>query len=197
MLLGGLWHGAGWTFVIWGGLHGIYLVVNHLWHAVRRALGLSGSTGDDRRHRRPRRHLHPRGVAWVFFRAASLPSAIVIVKGMAGLNGVVLPVHLGSLLGPVGHWLQHAGVEFRFLPIPDGAGARWVAALLLIAFLCPNTQQIMRDWRPALVVPASHGIGLIRATWSPNAAWTVAIAVLAAWATLNISERSVFLYFQF
>src|SRR5208282_6410127 len=31
MLLGGLWHGAGWTFVIWGGLHGVYLVVNHLW----------------------------------------------------------------------------------------------------------------------------------------------------------------------
>ena len=39
MLLGGLWHGAGWTFVIWGGLHGLYLVVNHAWHALRRALG--------------------------------------------------------------------------------------------------------------------------------------------------------------
>ena len=35
MLLGGLWHGAGWTFVIWGGLHGSYLVVNHLWQAAR------------------------------------------------------------------------------------------------------------------------------------------------------------------
>src|SRR6516225_3390946 len=31
MLLGGLWHGAGWTFLIWGGLHGLYLVVNHQW----------------------------------------------------------------------------------------------------------------------------------------------------------------------
>ena len=31
MLLGGLWHGAGWTFVIWGGLHGIFLIVNHIW----------------------------------------------------------------------------------------------------------------------------------------------------------------------
>src|SRR3990167_464275 len=39
MLLGGLWHGAGWTFVIWGGLHGLYLVVNHGWHTVRRKLG--------------------------------------------------------------------------------------------------------------------------------------------------------------
>ena len=39
MLLGGLWHGAGWTFVVWGGLHGIYLVINHVWHALRRRLG--------------------------------------------------------------------------------------------------------------------------------------------------------------
>src|SRR3546814_9514092 len=34
MLLGGLWHGAGWTFVVWGGLHGLMLVVNHLWRRV-------------------------------------------------------------------------------------------------------------------------------------------------------------------
>ena len=39
MLLGGLWHGAGWNFVIWGGLHGIYLVINHGWHRLREALG--------------------------------------------------------------------------------------------------------------------------------------------------------------
>src|SRR5208337_2872934 len=106
-------------------------------------------------------------VAWVFFRAASLQSAVTIVKGMVGLHGVVLPAHLGSLLGPVGHWLRQAGVEFRFMQTPDGAGLRWIGALLLIAFVCPNTQQIMRNWRPALVVPASHAIGLIRATWSP------------------------------
>jgi D-alanyl-lipoteichoic acid acyltransferase DltB (MBOAT superfamily) len=35
MLLGGLWHGAGWTFVIWGGLHGLYLVANHLLRTAR------------------------------------------------------------------------------------------------------------------------------------------------------------------
>lgn len=44
MLLGGLWHGAGWTFVLWGGLHGLYLVINHAWHGLRETLGFpSGS----------------------------------------------------------------------------------------------------------------------------------------------------------
>ena len=40
MLLGGLWHGAGWTFVLWGALHGVYLVVNHLWREAKARLGL-------------------------------------------------------------------------------------------------------------------------------------------------------------
>jgi alginate O-acetyltransferase complex protein AlgI len=39
MLLGGLWHGAGWTFVIWGALHGFYLLVNHAWRAFKTRLG--------------------------------------------------------------------------------------------------------------------------------------------------------------
>ena len=37
MLLGGLWHGAGWNFVIWGGLHGTFLIINHVWQALRPA----------------------------------------------------------------------------------------------------------------------------------------------------------------
>ena len=36
MLLGGLWHGAGWTFVMWGGLHGLYLMINHAWRQWRK-----------------------------------------------------------------------------------------------------------------------------------------------------------------
>src|SRR5581483_9927245 len=39
MLLGGLWHGAGWTFVIWGGLHGVFLAVNHGFRAFRTRVG--------------------------------------------------------------------------------------------------------------------------------------------------------------
>jgi alginate O-acetyltransferase complex protein AlgI len=40
MLLGGLWHGAAWTFVIWGGVHGAMLALNHGWHYLRRKVGL-------------------------------------------------------------------------------------------------------------------------------------------------------------
>src|SRR3954454_4623965 len=50
MLLGGLWHGAGWTFIVWGGLHGLLLAVNHGWRSLRATLGadLARSTAPGR-----------------------------------------------------------------------------------------------------------------------------------------------------
>jgi D-alanyl-lipoteichoic acid acyltransferase DltB (MBOAT superfamily) len=81
MLLGGLWHGAGWTFVVWGGLHGIYLVANHLWRAQAGAERMPAWLG--------------RGltflavlVAWVAFRSADLDAALRIWGAMLGFGAV-------------------------------------------------------------------------------------------------------------
>jgi alginate O-acetyltransferase complex protein AlgI len=75
MVLGGLWHGAGWTFVIWGGLHGAYLVINHLWRTFDRQL--------------PRMLAWPVTflavlIAWVFFRAGTFQGALAMLLAMAG-----------------------------------------------------------------------------------------------------------------
>jgi hypothetical protein len=75
MLLGGLWHGAAWNFVLWGGLHGIYLVINHSWHNWWRwgqlPLACSGALT----------YLAV-VVAWVFFRAHDVSSALEILSRM-------------------------------------------------------------------------------------------------------------------
>ena len=99
MLLGGLWHGAGWTFVIWGALHGFYLVVNHAWHAVRRSLG------HDLEHSTPAGRTVSRLItltavifAWVLFRAESFSGAMNIISGMVGLNGFALPSQVLAFL---------------------------------------------------------------------------------------------------
>ena len=60
MLLGGLWHGAGWTFVIWGGLHGLYLVINHAWRAVKPRLPLAAIPGPGQVRDVSRSHLRRR-----------------------------------------------------------------------------------------------------------------------------------------
>lgn len=78
MLLGGLWHGANWTFVIWGGYHGLLL-------SVERMLGWGGGG----RLVIPRRLLTFLlvMVGWVFFRASTVSEALGVLSGMAGLNG--------------------------------------------------------------------------------------------------------------
>ena len=101
MLLGGLWHGASWTFVIWGGLHGAYLVVNHGWLWLRERLGWK-SAGDT-----PAAIVgRVAGVAltmlcvmvgWVFFRAPDTLSARSILGSMFGLANGDAPIE--SLAG--------------------------------------------------------------------------------------------------
>src|SRR4051812_33039302 len=74
MLLGGLWHGASWTFVAWGGLHGAYLVINHLWNIYRPGrLPLFMGTALT---------FLAVVVAWVFFRAGSFGGAANMLRGM-------------------------------------------------------------------------------------------------------------------
>lgn len=78
-ILGGIWHGAGWTFVFWGFLHGLALVIHRFWKTFGLAM--------------------PKilawfitfnfiNVAWVFFRAKEWEDAIKVLKGMVGMNAV-------------------------------------------------------------------------------------------------------------
>lgn len=125
MLLGGLWHGAGWTFIIWGGLHGIYLVINHAWDWLRKQLGqnLKESTWWGR--------LVGRAItfvavvaAWVVFRAENLGGAITILQAMFRL-----PTSDG---------------DFTFVTTESPIEASlWVTALILIAWFCPNSQYLI------------------------------------------------------
>lgn len=86
MILGGLWHGAGINFIIWGALHGLYLVINHFWRWLRlpmpAMLGWAVT-------------FLAVALAWVPFRAATLADAQAIYAGMLGLNGITVPASLG------------------------------------------------------------------------------------------------------
>ena len=92
MLLGGLWHGASWNFVIWGGLHGLFLLVNHAWRGLRGALGWSGD-GSTALGRGLSWALTLFAVffAWAFFRAQGWDAAMVIIDGLTGRAGVIIP----------------------------------------------------------------------------------------------------------
>jgi alginate O-acetyltransferase complex protein AlgI len=142
MFLGGLWHGASWTFVVWGLLHGIYLVV----HSVLRGRGLT-----------PRSAVVNRVVtfvavvvAFVIFRAPNLATAGDMLAAMAGLHG----------LEPVG--TVRALVTSGF--------ALEVGALVAFVNIAPNTWEIdvgPRVWQGALVGLAAGAAFLLLATPHP------------------------------
>ena len=196
MLLGGLWHGAGWTFVLWGGLHGIYLIVNHAWKGLCERLGRdpARTTLGGRIAARALTFLAVI-VAWVFFRATSLEDALAILRGMAGLNGASLPASLAPYLGPMRGMLEHWGVAFHL-----GGGTRfvlqylWIALLLPVVMLAPNTQEILGRFEPALNVPRAPPT---RFTWQPTARWAAVAAVASVCGLLSLTRVSEFLYYQF
>lgn len=196
MLLGGLWHGAHWNFVIWGALHGLYLVVNHLWRHVFPA-------NDD--HTGLRRHvsfvaswavtLLAVMVAWVFFRAQSTDAAFAILASMVSTDSFAIdPQYVAQvyalqpgfeLLGRLTPVLSQQALLLTFLGLS-----------LLLSFVAPNTQQFMSGFKPALVItrwekPTS------RWQWRPGPMYASLIAVLALVSLLAMDSNSEFIYFQF
>jgi D-alanyl-lipoteichoic acid acyltransferase DltB (MBOAT superfamily) len=208
MLLGGLWHGANWTFVIWGGLHGIYLMINHAWIALAARSQVLTVFRNSRAGAIFGLMLTFLAVvaAWVFFRAHSLAGAVNLLAGMTGLHGIVIPSGLEFALTPVLGLLEIIGVRFA-----DTSGTvllmtyGWVTALLAIAFICPNTQQIMARVKP--VLESWSGTADVRGydaagrgpwwEWRFSPIWAIVIGCAAFVAIISITRVSEFLYWQF
>lgn len=172
MLLGGLWHGANWTFVVWGGLHGVYLVINHAIHgALPRPL-----------HRRLAAFPPWRAaawaltfvavvIAWVFFRAADLGTAL-------GLFHVMFSPRLPA----VDPLFYNAGLDVA-------RGWSWCVALAAVAWLGPNSNRLGLRLRERLEATA-------------DARWLVAGSAMTLILMLAVINRareavSAFIYFNF
>jgi len=163
-LIGGIWHGAGWTFVIWGFLHGLAMILHRLWKKTEIVM--------------------PRWLAWfltfnfinftwIFFRAKNFDEALNIIRGMLGMNGLVLPRITGSILG----FLKDYGVKF------DGPQLNisliYIPIFIILSILFKNSNQIVNSFTPA----------------TRNIAATVFLFVVSI-ITLS-AVKSEFIYFNF
>jgi hypothetical protein len=199
MLLGGLWHGAEWTFVLWGGLHGLYLVVNHAWHALREKIGwMNGQP--------------PAGVglfagraitfaavvvAWVTFRAETMQGVVGMYRAMAGLNGFSLPGNLDALVIMLNRWIPDAYIVAQgFGEFGGPTDFLKLLGLLGIVWLMPNTIELMRTHHPALGTETFR-LDKFSVEWTPTLRWAILIAVMAVVAISDLTKVSEFLYFQF
>jgi D-alanyl-lipoteichoic acid acyltransferase DltB (MBOAT superfamily) len=188
MLIGGLWHGAGWTFVAWGGLHGVYLVVNHAWRAVKIPLP-----------RFPAAALTFLAVvvAWVFFRASDFATAASLLHAMAFGHGLSLPRSLPAWPAIDALGLHLDGAFHNDLFRADRAMLT-VGVGLAAVWMLPNTQQLFSHLRPALS-PADgrEEPSWSRLVWRPSWRWGCAFGLLSAASFVALGGESPFLYFRF
>ena len=200
MLLGGFWHGANWTFLAWGGLHGVYLAANHAWVAVRRKYGLR-APGPPAIWKVLAWGLTYLSVvvAWVFFRAADFPAAFNILSGMVAVEGrfVVTPA-IAWALSFLPTVFDHMLISEK--PLAFYEGARQVGLTLLVlavALLAPNSQEWLRQYRPTLEATPECG-GLARhVAWAPTPLWAIVVMALAVAGLLGTMRPTEFIYWQF
>jgi alginate O-acetyltransferase complex protein AlgI len=194
MVLGGLWHGANWTFVLWGAFHGVLLAINHGW-----------------RHWGGRRTPTQAGrfagwcvtftafvIGMVLFRAADLSAALNMFVAMAGFGGAPRAEAMNVAWDA---WGMRVGlISEDFVRTWLGAnwsavGTLWTAAALAIVLLVPDTMELTdyregephSDWR--------RNAGAL--AWRPSPVWAVGLVVLFAAVYANLLQISEFLYYQF
>ena len=174
MLLGGLWHGASWTFMLWGGLHGLYLSLNHAFRHATRNMRAPAAL---------KLPLHAASVAltflatslaWIVFRAPDLASARNVAEGLAGMG--------------------HSAVV-SFSPLAA------VALLLLfgMVWFMPNSMELM--WRHNPALPSPYENQPVKPapflSWKPTPINAAAYGLLCIVAVLALSNLKPFIYFQF
>lgn len=198
MFISGIWHGAGWQFVVFGLLHGFYLVVAHSWRAFKARQGweLDSSVAWHRGAAIGLTFLCV-VVAMVFFRAASVPAALFMLAGMAGLNGNATAVDPFAMESA----LQSSALR-QYLSQLLRSDFTLIGVLLVFVWTLPNTQQWLRHYRTALNWrQREHWLErwFSFSSWRPTPAIGAALGVFSFFALARAlsSAPTEFLYFQF
>lgn len=172
MLVAGIWHGAGWTFMIWGALHGIMLGINHFFRAL-----IMGKSFETFLAKVPFRLFFAVitflciNFSWVVFRAINVESAwnIYVAMFMAFIEP---STQLQLLNNYFNGW-----IPFTLLLVSG-----------LIVWFFPNSQAMINGYGDG-TMPRFH--------WTPSRKWAIVLAILVVVALVMASRKATFLYFQF
>ena len=198
MLIGGFWHGAGWTFILWGALHGSYLVINHAWTSLLERTKVPGAMIFAGWGGRTLTFLAVL-VSWIFFRAAEPEEALRMMAGMVGANGFFVPGE--PLFFKSSPNLIGAFAWFGWQPEPQFVLLGCLIGLGFFVSILPNSQQILASLEPGIVTYGKKIEELPAAfralAWRPSVGWIAVTLLVFIWCLLNLSNVSSFLYKDF
>jgi hypothetical protein len=169
MLLGGFWHGAGWTFIIWGFMHGILIIINHHLREIRISVPI---------YIKWIITFFVVIIAWGMFRSESLSSALFLYQGMIGLFGFAN----FSILTEKQIFLGSSLIIF--------AG--------MVALLLPNVSEIMNYSKNVIDNQKINRFGYHwDIIWTPSTKWALLLSILFITCIFFLARESPFLYYQF
>jgi alginate O-acetyltransferase complex protein AlgI len=189
MALGGLWHGASWTFLLWGIIHGTLLIINHCWRTTSLASKL----------------LHVSAykyfswlitffavvIGWVVFRSESFAGSYLMLKAMLNFSTISIPPQI------------FGGASTFLIPDQEWSGALGGIRAILVIFLCfpfvlllPNLQQVFSEYKPTTdnTPPANSRISF---RWHPSLIWASMTGLVLGLSVTRFGLDSNFLYFNF
>jgi alginate O-acetyltransferase complex protein AlgI len=177
MIIGGIWHGAGVNFILWGTLHGMFLLINHGWRYICKNSNLFQNTNVFVNLIYHCITFVSIAIAWIFFRAKSFDGANNMLISLGNISFV-------ELITISKYYTNDLILMF---------------VSLLIVFIAPNTQQMMYNFKPALETSVGQ-VKVLRNSllyWKPNFVWGVLIFFMAYRAFISLNNKSDFLYFNF
>ncbi len=195
MFLCGVWHGSGWTFLVFGAFHGVVMVIHRMWTQLREATGLDGQYGWWDNGFARVLTLATWVVGLTLFRSPDLDTFGHMLSGMLGLNGAHLPLHWQGALAPLAGVFGLMNIDFQNAPIMlTSQVILWIVVLGAITLCTPNIYQLLERYEPVLL---QQPLAPTRWRWRLSAWLAVAVMAMAITALLNMSNVSEFLYFQF
>jgi len=166
-ILGGLWHGAGWTFIFWGFLHGAALVIHRAWKNLGFTMNAILAWFIT---------FNFINISWVFFRAKEWDDAIKVLKSMFGFTGIEFSSKYAEKLAflndygiTFGEWLHH---------INGNKSVSWILIGFIIVLATKNSKQLRESFKPT--------------KW-----YLIFSILLMMYAVSNLNKLSEFLYFNF
>jgi len=166
-LIGGLWHGAGWTFIFWGFMHAFAIVLHRIWSITGINLNKLVAWFIT---------FNFINISWIFFRAEQWEDAIKILKGMFGFSGVVLPTIFQNITFLQGNKIVIGEVYANFNS--DTEITLWLITALFTSLFFKNSNQIINVYKPDNKI-------------------VVFIVLIFTISLMNVDKNVDFIYFNF
>lgn len=193
MVLSGVWHGAGNQFVLFGILHGAYVLIFHCWTYLTKKTFINRWKGTlSYRFLSHKFNLFFILMSWIYFRSVDISSGNRMLRGCLGLNGYELPVNWKERFSGLSSHFNFSYSELGGLF--QGKEVVWIFCLGIIIFFAPSTQEIMGDYEPTVDYKLKTKTKI---RWSSTPVWGGVIGILFAVTLFKINEVSDFLYWHF